>query len=570
MALPENGTPWPPRSIAAAYDRYRFDQAIWLNDTEELGSILRGGSVNTPEGRRTQELSRRGGLLVSIMRRWGWARITPDGEKRTDLPMPIGADIVDLSAAQLMSEPPMFRTVKRENDGTAKTDKGPTQQRLDRIATSDDARMTMHEGAQLAAALGGVVLKAQWDTGDPDRESVWFDAVGADCAIPEFNAAGRLVGVILWQEYPAPIGQKVLRLLERHAVGVIERALYEGTPQGLGRQVSLDKIETGAALLTLEGVQLDGLVATLPTGLDRLTATYWKNRPTRRWRQSGDLANLGRSDFELIEPAIDAYSEAWGSLMRDVRLGKARAFVPPGALERIGGAGQGAAFDPDREFYQEVNGLQPDAGTEVIKVEQPDIRWEAHMRTLAGLKLEILDAAGWSLSSFGNPSGVDSAGGGTTATEVVDRTTKSERTRDEKARYFSAAANPFFRMLLDLDSKLYPAGGAAKVGELAIDFPDVSQVDPEKQARTFLDLTTAKAISIEQMIRERKPDWDDDEVALERARIMRDLAESQPAAPDPAQIGRVDPDDPEGGDPDDPDAPPAPPGAQPEREPVAA
>jgi hypothetical protein len=562
MPLPKEGTAWPPVNIAPAYDRYRFDEALWLNDTEELGSILRGGSSNTPDGRRTAEYAKRRGLLVSIMRRWGWARLTPDGEKRTDLPVPIGADIVDLSAAQLMSEPPMFRTVKRENDGSVKRDKGPAQQRLDRIATSDDARMTLVEGAQVASAIGGVVLKAQWDIDDPDRQSVWFDAVGADCAIPEFNAAGRLVGVTLWQEYAAPIGSKILRYLERHAVGVIERALYEGTQTSIGRQVSLDKIDIGADLLTLKGVQMDGNVALLGTGLDRLTAAYWKNRPTRRWRRSGNLANLGRSDFELIEPLLDAYSEAWGSMMRDVRLGKARAFIPPGTLERIGGAGAGGMFDADREFYQEVNGLQPDAGVDVIKVEQPDIRWEAHMRTLAGIKLEILDGAGWSLSSFGNPSGADSGGsggGGTTATEVVDRTTKSERTRDEKARYFSGAANPFFRMLLELDSKLYPAGGAAEVGELAIDFPDVSQVDPEKQARTFSSLSSVYAISIDQMIRERKPDWDDDEVATERARILKDLEETRGGvAPDPAIIGRTEPPEP-----DDPDAPPEPPAADP-------
>lgn len=560
MPLPAPGTAWPPKAIAPAYDRYRFDEAIWLNDTEALGSILRGGSLSTPDGRNALAMQKRGGVLVSLMRRWGWARITPEGQKRTDLPVPIGADIVDLSASQLMSEPPMFRVVKRDG-GKTSFEKGPAQERLDRIATSDDARMTMHEGAQIAAALGGVVLKAQWDTNNPDRESVWFDAVGADCAIPEFDSAGSLVAVTLWQEYPGD-GMRVLRYLERHAVGRIERALYEGTAVSIGKQVTLDRIEMGEALLKLDGVQLEGSTAVLPTGIDRLTATYWRNRPTRRWRRLGDLSNLGRSDFELVEPLIDSYSEAWSSLMRDVRLGKARAFVPPGALTRIGGAGEGAYFDPDQEFFQEVNGLQPDAGAEVIKVEQPEIRWEAHLRTLAAIKQEILDAAGWSLSSFGNPSGVD-ASGTATATEVVDRTTKSERTRDEKARYFSSAANPFFRMLLELDSRLYRAGGAAEVGELAIDFPDVSQVDPEKQARTFADLSNVRAISIEQMIRERKPDWDDDEVRDERDRILADIRDlGGGAAPDPAIIGRSTPTDPDGGDDDDPDSPPEPPQQQ--------
>lgn len=541
MPLPAPNTRWLPPTWAPAFDRYRLNEAIWLNDTETLQALLTGGNTATEEGRTVAEQRKRKGVLVNLMRRWGWARIVPYGEKRTDLPIPIGASIADLSAAQLMSEPPMFRVIKRDQaTGRAKTDKGPTQERLDRIATSDDSRMTLIEGAQIAAAISGTVLKATWDTLDPDRESVWYDAVGADCAIPEYNTAGRLVAVTLWQEYP-DTGSRVLRHFERHAVGRIEHAVYRGTAVNVGSPVRIDMVPELADLMAQQGVQWEGLTAVMPTGIARLTAAFWRNRPARGWRRSGQLANLGRSDFELIEPALDAYSEAWGSMMRDVRLGKARAFVPPGTLDRLGGAGAGATFDPDREFYQEVGGLNPDAGAEVIKVEQPSIRWEEHLGVLAGLKMEILDGAGWSLSSYGAPAGGGAQGGAVTATEVVDRTTKSERTRDEKALLFSQAANPFFRMLLELDAALYPSGGPANVGELAIDFPDVSQVDPEKQARTFLDLSSAHAISIEQTIRERRPNWDDDEVEAELKRILEDMDRAAPPAADPTKLGLADP-----------------------------
>lgn len=562
MALPTEGTRWLPKPWAPAWDRYALNNAILTNDTETLQALLTGGSPNTPEGRTVAEQRKRKGVLVNLLRRWNWAKPTTPGEKRTDLPIPIGASVADLSAAQLMSEPPMFRIVKRDDKGRQRTDKGPVQERLDMIAGSDDARMTLLEGAQLAAALGGTVLKAAWDTTDPDRESVWFDAIGADCAVPEFNSAGRLVGVILWTEYPAT-GDKVLRHFEYHRLGGIEHAAYLGTATSVGKRTGLDQIEGNEGLLTMPGTQRDGDVVTIPTGLDRLTAAFWRNRPTRGWRKMGVLANLGRSDFELIEPAMDAYSEAWGSMMRDVRLGKARAHVPIGSLQRIGTNGQGGEFDPDREFYVELGGLDPDATTSQIKVEQPALRWEEHMGILAGLKLEILDGAGWSLSSYGNPSSAGQGGGGAvTATEVVDRTTKSERTRDEKALYFKQPANGFFRMLLELDALVYPGEGSKReVGELAIDFPDVSQVDPEKQARTFLDLSTATAISVEQMVRERRPNWDDDQVDEEIARILADMDRKNSDAADPTLIG-ADPNDP--ANPTDENAPPAPP------EPVAA
>lgn len=563
MPLPAERSRWLPDDIASAFDRYRLNEAIWLNDSGELQKILGGGAQNSPEGRRFSEFLKRRGLGLNLLRRWNWARTTPTDEKRTDLPVPIGAALVDLSAAMLMSEPPMFRIVERdEATGQRKTAKrSATRDRLDMIAGSDDARMTMLEGAQVAAAIGGTLLKAQWDTNDRDRESVWFSAVGADCAIPEFDAAGTLTAATLWTEY-AGAGEKVLRHFERHSVGLIEHALYEGTPQSVGKIVPLDRIPVGASLLALPNTTRTGNILNLPTGITRLTVAFWRNRAARGWRRNGSLMFLGRSDFELVEPLLDAYSEAWGSLMRDIRLGKARAAVPQGTIERMGAAGTGGVFDADREFFLEVgSGVQDSDGkTKLVEVVQPEIRFEQHLGTLAGLKLEILDEVGWSLSSYGQPiGGRQAAAGGTTATEVVDRTTKSERTRSEKGLYFAEPANRFMRMLMELDEVLYPGkGGTADLGELSIDFPDVSQVDPEKQAREFTDLRTVKLISIEQAIRERRPNWDDDEVQRELDKIAADMEAEQPPAVDPATIGRTG-DVPPGAPVDDESAPPEPP-----------
>lgn len=556
MPLPAENTPWLPREWAPAYDRYRFSEAIWLNDTEVLQSILTGGSTTDTAGRGVAELRKRRGIFVNLMRRWGWAKITPLTEKRVDMPVPIGANLAELSAQQLMSEAPRFRFVERdEKTGRARTAKGKTQDRLDMIANSDDAHMTLLEGGAIASAISGVVLKAAWDTTDPDRESVWFDAVGADCALPEFNAQGRTTAVTLWQEYPAK-GDKVFRHLERHAAGVIEHAMFLGTEKGLGKQVKLDHPDgpsSVAELLAIPGVTMGGLTLTINTGITRPTAAFWRNRPTLAWRRRGFMANLGRSDFELVEPLLDSYSEAWASMMRDVRLGKARLLVPLGMLERSDSAtpGSGATFDPDREIYKEVGGLNPDAGTNTIKDYQAEIRYQEHLGVLAGIKLEILDAAGWSLSSYGQPAG-EQGQGAVTATEVVDRTTKSERTRDAKALMFKQPANGFIRMLMELDELLYPGkGGSDELPELQIDFPDVSQVDPEKQARMFLDLSTAHGISIEQTVREKHPNWDDDDIDLEVGRIREDMNALTANLPDPTKIDLTDPNQPDPPKPDD-------------------
>lgn len=517
MPLPRENSRWPLPELAPAFDRYRFDEALWLNDTDTLRAMLAGGSPNTADDYRHRAIARRGSIL-NLDRRWHVAAQVPQGEKRTTLPVPIGANLASLSAGQLMAEPPAFRLITQGENGPERV-KGAQQDRLDVIANSADAHMTLLEGAQITAALGDAVLKAVWDKSDPDRLAPWFDVVGGDCALPEFNSAGRLVAVTLFQEY-ADGDNRVLRHFERHASGGIEHALYRGTNISVGRIVPLGTVETLQPIAALPGTITDGLVVIIPTGTARLTAAFWRNRPSKAWRRSGQLANLGRSDFEGIEPLLDAYSEAWGSMMRDVRLGKARAIIPRALLEGLGG-GQGAIFDADREFFQQVDTLEDDGGQNHAQMLQAEIRWEEHKQTLRGLRQELLDATGWAAASYGSDGGDAGQGGGVTATEVTDRARKSETTRDEKALYFNQPANPFMRTLLELDAVLYPGqGSTVQPVELRIDFPDVSQVDPEKQARQFADLRNVDAISIEQTIRERRPNWDDDEVQTELDRIF--------------------------------------------------
>jgi hypothetical protein len=65
---------------------------------------------------------------------------------------------------------------------------------------------------------------------------------------------------------------------------------------------------------------------------------------------------IGRSDFDAIEDELDALDETWSSLLRDIRLGKVRLFVPEGALERVApGPGSGRTYDVDRELMVETD-----------------------------------------------------------------------------------------------------------------------------------------------------------------------------------------------------------------------
>lgn len=37
---------------------------------------------------------------------------------------------------------------------------------------------------------------------------------------------------------------------------------------------------------------------------------------------------MGRSDYKGVEPMLNAFDETWSSWMRDLKVGRARIFVP--------------------------------------------------------------------------------------------------------------------------------------------------------------------------------------------------------------------------------------------------
>ncbi len=152
---------------------------------------------------------------------------------------------------------------------------------------------------------------------------------------------------------------------------------------------------------------------------------------------------------------------------------------------------------------------------------QFDIRVEQHERTAFALYREILRAAGYSQSAWGDYSG-GGQGGTQTATEVDDRNKASERTRDKKILYDKAAIARQSSVALELDALLFPGKGGGRFDQPVVTFPDVSQEDPEKLARTLSLLDAAGAISVWEKVARANPDWDDTQITTEVGRIRED------------------------------------------------
>jgi hypothetical protein len=546
--LPKLGEAFPDNSWGPAFHQYAANAAWWTGDQQALQSIYanvsgqtRGDDPATHYNKADRTL-RRGGVRGWMARFFNGTPVSQDGEYRTRLHAPVAANLATLSSDLLFAEPPTFRLV--DEDGEVIDDKAQT--RLDRILNSEAAILALSDAAELTAGISATVLTAHWDRNISDRP--WLQATACDAAVPEF-AAGRLVAVNLFTEYHelrptdrAVVDRTVVHI-ERHEPGAVVHALarLKANPRGdivVEEYLPLSAREETAHIAEIPGAILDdpwnGAVR-LPTGVKGLTAAWWRNRPTRLFRKNGGLAMMGRSDFEGAEQLLDAVDETWSSWMRDLKIARARLIVPNAFLDSMG-PGMGGAFDTDREILTalEFTDLGGDGGN--ISAHQFAIRAQEHSDTLHALTREITQFAGYSMSTYG-----ESGATAQTATEVVDRTTLTERTRDKKLRIFAEAIRPLAMTLLELDRVHFGGPGAGKAADLDIDWPDLSQIDPEKEARTFQYLRAAMAVSTETLVRAQHEDWSEAQIEAEVNRVQSEfnLDDSKLLADDAANLDRA-------------------------------
>lgn len=507
MPIPADNTPWMPAPWDFAYRAFAENDAWYTGDVDMLQKLYQRSGPASTHVRHGQPM--RGGV-VGAASRFFWGRPVPAGENRARLHVPAPADLATLASDLVFAEPPEVKL-----DGPELRASKKAQERLDLIANGDEAHATFNMMGELKSALGAVALVTRWDTTVADH--AWLEPAAADIIIPTFRS-GRMIECTLWSEYVK--GTVYYRHLEHHAVGYIEHALFAGSETNLGRRVPLNEIPETDLYAGLVNEQ-----SVIETGIDRLTAVYNPNIRTAAWRKRGDLAYTGRSDFAQLHGLFDWLDETFSSWMRDLRLGAGKVLVPEAALD-FNGLGQGASFDAGREIFAGLNVPGDPAKIAFDKV-QFDIRVEEHEKTAFGIYREILRKAGFSQSAWGDYTGVSAQ---MTAQEVIDRDKASERTRDKKILQERVAISRAASVALEIDGLIFPGKGGGRFGQPTVVFPDVSQEDPEKLARTLTLLDTAAAISLEQKVRRANPDWEDDQVSAEVAAIRAERED----APDPA------------------------------------
>lgn len=517
--------PWPPAPFDIALQQFEAWDGLYSGVTRNPG--VSPAATHVHGG-----VPHRGGLVGAYNRTVFGKPVVP-GENRTDIHIPIAGDLAQLSSELLFAEAPKILLPDWEKANKQ------AQERLELIVASDEGHAELLRSGEYAAAHGGTYLAVAWDA--EVRDHVWFRSYRADCAIPEFRY-GMLFAVTVWTEYA--VKDKIYRLLERHRPGYIVYSLWRGSEREKGEQVPVDEIPETAHYATItpkvdaerlpEAATLDIIT---PTGVQWLTCEYYPNMlPNPTWDRSGTLANLGRSDYFGIEDLFETADFLWSSLIRDFVNGQGRLIVPESYLETYG-RGQGASFDMFRQVFATHGGLDrgKDGGSAIEQV-QFALRVEEHVKGIEAVKRQIAQSAGYSVAHFGIHDQITR-----TATEVTDDKADSERTRDKKALYVRPALSRLARTALAIDGLLFPGKGGATVEGLPdVRFADVSQVDPERNARTIQMLDAAKAIATVTKVRAAHPDWDETQVDDEVKAILR---EQGLTAPDPARFTGDDPDE---------------------------
>lgn len=498
MPLPANGAPWPPPTVAGELAAMREWGAWYSGDPDQLSDVYSnkaaGGAVRP---------SQRSGGVAGALARWWWGTPVSSGEKRAKLHVPIAADIAGASADLLFAERPTFTTGNKELGA-----------RFDDLV-DEGLVATLHEGAEVASALSGCYLRTAWDASV--AELPWLTVAHPDQAVPRFRW-GKLAEVSFWTRL-APVNHNdriVHRLVEHHQPGAILYALYQGREDNIGTVVPLQEHPEAEHLAGV--VDSEGGVA---TNVDRLTASYVPNmRPNRRMRHSPQ----GRSDFQGVEPMLDALDEAYSSWWRDIRHAKSRLIVPETYLRSTDGPGSAAIADVDRELMVPVRMMGRNDGDLQVEAQQFAIRYSEHAQTCRDWTNQIIRSAGYSVRTLGEVEG----GGAVTATEVRSQERRSYTTTGKKARYWKPQLIDQVRTLIEVGNANLRAN--IPVDDFAVELGDPIKESTQALAQTAKSLRDAEAASTETVVRMTHPSWDNDQVDEEVARIAQENRVPDPLA----------------------------------------
>jgi hypothetical protein len=290
------------------------------------------------------------------------------------------------------------------------------------------------------------------------------------------------------------VERDVYRLFETHQAGGIARKLYRGRSWYLGTEVPLSALDEFADLAPEE-----------ETGMDLPTLIRWDN------------VSGGLSDIAGQEPILDAINEEYSRGREKSRKSKPVTFAARELADEAGNV------DLSGIILTGAGNLARDLGEDpakTVETVQPEFRSAEIIAWTNYLVDSALMFMGYSKASYGRDEG-GSADSGKALKLRQARTLLKKAGKDRMASEALRAAYALAMCWQDGGSKVHDYRPEVKLG-------DGLPGDELEDAQTAQVWDAAKAISLEEKIRLRRPDWDDDAIQEEVARIREDSRAATP------------------------------------------
>lgn len=434
-----------------------------------------------------------------------WSQIEKE-ERMNVVHEPLASDIARVASNLLFSEPADIQY----------DDSGKSGQRLTDFIEDNGLQSKLLEGAELAAAMGGVFMKLDIDEDVSDVPILTNKT--PEMVIPEYRY-GRMTGVTFW----SIVGEdkdKRYRLFEHRANDngtlIIIYALFEGTKDHVGRQIDLGAFPETADYQDQSYPNFQGLGCVyIPNSL-----------PNRLYPNS----SKGVADYADCVSMMDSLDETMTSWMRDLTLGQARIFadsemftsdlpIDPNFPNMSGREGS-QRFDPFNRIYQKVDmaGWKLDGGSaKPIDQVQFAIRVDEHSRTAEELIKKIVSRSGYSPQSFG----MDIDGRAESGTALRMRERKSLMTQSKKAKYWAPQLQRLYSEMQQLDQATR-LSGSYEIQDVKVIPADSVVFDATETAQTIRDLEQARAVSNYTKVKMAHPYWNENEIKQEVEAINKE------------------------------------------------
>lgn len=388
-------------------------------------------------------------------------------------PVPVVREIAAFSADLMFSE-----------QANITHEEATLQEALDLILEANGFAPFLQDTSQMIAVEGRGALRIQWDDDLPLATPVpVIDHIPEDRLIWEMKYKRFVVAGTVVIERTDERDRNVYRLMERHERGKVTRRLYRGSGSILGREVPLTSFEEFAKLEKEED-----------TGVDALTLVRWDNVPG------------GRSDIVGMDTLLDRINEEYSRGTLKSRRSNPITFADRTLADEAGRI--------DMDGIQLTGGgtlLDVDGSKQLVQTVQPDVRAEAQILWIDYLLDSGLLFMGYSKASYGRDEG-GSADSGKALKLRQARTLLKRAGKERMAREaIQTALSVAIAMLV----------GSPSVQDLKpkVELADGLPTDTQEVSQEVATAMGAGAMSVETAVRTLHPDWTDDEVLEEVAKI---------------------------------------------------